>query len=445
MKTFKSAYLRLIACLLLSLCLLTGCLGQGTAASLPQTAEQTAQAADGSQAGPSGPENAASGLSQADEESAQGYEEYSQDALSVQSDFDQLTDDLFREEAAASALTLHYTLADPAAYGITDYDRTLGTVSLEDSQETVTEAKELLEKLDGIDSRSLREDQRLTYTILSSYLNYLLAGEGLELYEKPLSSSLGIQAQLPLLLAEYAFYTPQDVEDYLTLLSSIGPYYESILSFENERAEAGLGMSDGAIDRVIESCNAYLLDADHSFMAETFDERLEGLAGLTEEEKAAYKERNRQAINECFVPAYQSMIDGLTQLKGTGKNDMGLSHFSQGKAYYEYLVNLYTGTSYNDVQSLKQAIHARMAKDLMEAGRYLNEDPTLADQASDYQFSLTEPEAILEDLAAQCQRDFPPIGEYECHIKDVPIALEGILSPAFYLTVSIDRPEDNSI
>ena len=149
MKTFKSAYLRLIACLLLSLCLLTGCLGQGTAASLPQTAEQTAQAADGSQAGPSGPENAASGLSQADEESAQGYEEYSQDALSVQSDFDQLTDDLFREEAAASALTLHYTLADPAAYGITDYDRTLGTVSLEDSQETVTEAKELLEKLDG--------------------------------------------------------------------------------------------------------------------------------------------------------------------------------------------------------------------------------------------------------------------------------------------------------
>lgn len=445
MKTFKSAYLRLIACLLLSLCLLTGCLGQGTAASLPQTAEQTAQAADGSQAGPSGPENAASGLSQADEESAQGYEEYSQDALSVQSDFDQLTDDLFREEAAASALTLHYTLADPAAYGITDYDRTLGTVSLEDSQETVTEAKELLEKLDGIDSRSLREDQRLTYTILSSYLNYLLAGEGLELYEKPLSSSLGIQAQLPLLLAEYAFYTPQDVEDYLTLLSSIGPYYESILSFENERAEAGLGMSDGAIDRVIESCNAYLLDADHSFMAETFDERLEGLAGLTEEEKAAYKERNRQAINECFVPAYQSMIDGLTQLKGTGKNDMGLSHFSQGKAYYEYLVNLYTGTSYNDVQSLKQAIHARMAKDLMEAGRYLNEDPTLADQASDYQFSLTEPEAILEDLAAQCQQDFPPIGEYECHIKDVPKALEGILSPAFYLTVPIDRPEDNSI
>ncbi len=439
MKSLKTAYLRLIACLFLSLCLLTGCLGQGTGTASSLTAPQTSLETELSR------ESVPSEASPQSEESSQPYEEYSQDALSAQAEFDQLTEDLFREEAAASALTLHYTLANPAAYGITDYDRTLGTVSLEDSQETVTEAKDLLDELEAIDSRSLREDQRLTYTILSSYLNYLLAGEDLELYEKPLSSSLGIQAQLPLLLAEYAFYTPQDVEDYLTLLSSIGPYYDSILAFENERADAGLGMSDGAIDRVIESCNAYLLDADHSFMAETFDERLEELVELTEEEKAAYRERNRQAINECFVPAYQRMIDGLSQLKGRGGNDMGLSHFPEGKKYYEYLVNLSTGTSYNDIQSLKQAIHARMAKDLMEAGRYLDEDPTLADQASDYQFALTEPEAILEDLASQCQKDFPPIGEYECHIKDVPKDLEGILSPAFYLTVPIDRPEDNSI
>ena len=362
-----------------------------------------------------------------------------------QQKFDRLTEELFRSEAAGNTITLHYTLADPEAAGISRPAPSFGSISADASRQSIREMLNLKQTLLEMDPDALRPDQLLTWKILNSFLSTQLSANGLELYDQPLSSSIGLQAQLPILLAEYQFYCRQDVEDYLTLLSSIGPYYESILSFENERAEAGLGMSDGAIDRVIESCNAYLLDADHSFMAETFDERLEGLAGLTEEEKAAYKERNRQAINECFVPAYQSMIDGLTQLKGTGKNDMGLSHFSQGKAYYEYLVNLYTGTSYNDVQSLKQAIHARMAKDLMEAGRYLNEDPTLADQASDYQFSLTEPEAILEDLAAQCQQDFPPIGEYECHIKDVPKALEGILSPAFYLTVPIDRPEDNSI
>ena len=58
--------------------------------------------------------------------------------------------------------------------------------------------------------------------------------EGLELYYQPLAPTVGIQAQLPVLLAEYIFYSKQDVEDYLTLLSSIDRYYEQILEFEKE-------------------------------------------------------------------------------------------------------------------------------------------------------------------------------------------------------------------
>ena len=362
-----------------------------------------------------------------------------------QQEFDRLTEELFRSEAAGNTITLHYTLADPEAAGISRPAPSFGSISADASRQAIREMLNLKQTLLEMDPDALRPDQLLTWKILNSFLSTQLSANGLELYDQPLSSSLGIQAQLPLLLAEYAFYTPQDVEDYLSLLSSIGTYYDSILAFERQKSDAGLGMSDGAIDRVIASCSAYLLDAEHSFMAETFDERLEGLEGLSESEREAYSERNRQAINEAFVPAYQSMIDGLTALKGTGENDQGLSHFPDGKKYYEYLVNLYTGTSYKDIPSLKQAIHGRMAADLMAAGRYLEKDPSLADQASNYQFALTDPEAILEDLASQCQEDFPPIGEYECHIKDVPKALEGILSPAFYLTVPLDRPEDNSI
>ena len=362
-----------------------------------------------------------------------------------QQEFDRLTEELFRSEAAGNTITLHYTLADPEAAGISRPAPSFGSISADASRQSIREMLNLKQTLLEMDPDALRPDQLLTWKILNSFLSTQLSANGLELYDQPLSSSLGIQAQLPLLLAEYAFYTPQDVEDYLSLLSSIGTYYDSILAFERQKSDAGLGMSDGAIDRVIASCSAYLLDAEHSFMAETFDERLEGLEGLSESEREAYSERNRQAINEAFVPAYQSMIDGLTALKGTGENDQGLSHFPDGKKYYEYLVNLYTGTSYKDIPSLKQAIHGRMAADLMAAGRYLEKDPSLADQASNYQFALTDPEAILEDLASQCQEDFPPIGEYTCHIKDVPKALEGILSPAFYLTVPLDRPEDNSI
>lgn len=53
------------------------------------------------------------------------------------------------------------------------------------------------------------------------------------------------------------------------------PYYDSLIAFETERAQADLGMCDTVIDNIIRSCNAYLIDADHSFMAETFSSRLD--------------------------------------------------------------------------------------------------------------------------------------------------------------------------
>lgn len=56
--------------------------------------------------------------------------------------------------------------------------------------------------------------------------NYLL--------DEPLGASLGIQAQLPVLLAEYAFYTEKDISDYLKLLGTIKPYFQSILEFEKK-------------------------------------------------------------------------------------------------------------------------------------------------------------------------------------------------------------------
>lgn len=419
MKQRKTIYFQLILSLILSVALITGC-------AAPSTQETTV------------PTEAAG-------ESSASYEKYEKANLEAQEHFDQLVDDLFLDEVDNSLITLHYTLANPAAFGITDYDKTLGTVSLEENKQALADAKSLKVQLNDIDSRFLREDQLLTYTILSSYLNTMLSSEGMELYDQPLSSSLGIQAQLPILLSEYVFRSKQDVEDYLSLLSSIDTYYESITAFEKQKSEAGLGLCDTAIDRIIQSCNAYLLDADHSFMAETFSQRLDQVEGLTDKEKEDYNARNRAAINEHFVPAYQKLIEGLTPLKGTGSNDKGLYYFPEGRKYYQYLVNAYTGTSYQDIPALKGAMNKQMMNDLTAMDELLTENPYLAKKMYSYSFSLTEPDAILENLKELCSNDFPAIDDYICNIKDVPPALESTLSPAFYLTVPIDRPQDNSI
>lgn len=422
MRQRKQTYLWIILSLLLITSSVAGCFGTHQMAGISSGSGSSAQA-----------------------ESIASYEKYKENTLKTQADFDQMMDDLFLSEVDNSLITLHYTLADPSAFGITNYDRTLGAYTVEDTQDAINKAKAVKVQLDDFDKRLLREDQLLTHTILSSYLNTMLTSEGMELYEQPLSSSLGIQAQLPILLSEYTFYSKQDVEDYLSLLASIDAYYASIAAYEKERADAGLGLCDISLERIIQSCNAYLIDADHSFMAETFAERLNQVEGLTQEEKDTYIARNHAAIDEHFVPAYQNLIDSLTLLKGTGVNDKGLCHYPEGKKYYQYLVNSYTGTSFQDIPSLKTAISTQMMDDLNAMDELLAKNPGLAKKMYSYSFTLTDPNQILENLRSQCQNDFPAIDDYVCNIKNVPKALEGTLSPAFYLTVPIDRPQDNSI
>ena len=85
--------------------------------------------------------------------------------------------------------------------------------------------QELADRLAAFDRSLLTEDQALVYDALSETLQASLMGRGLELYEQPLSSSLGIQAQLPILLAEYSFRTKGDIENYLSLLTQIPDYF----------------------------------------------------------------------------------------------------------------------------------------------------------------------------------------------------------------------------
>lgn len=430
MKQRTQKYLHAILALVLSLCLITGC--SLFPNSTPETEKNTVLETTAKTADNSILEDPAA---QPDKTAL----------LAAQKAFDQFTENLFKQEAAQSLLTLHYTLADPESYGITDYDRTLGTALAEDTRRDMEDAKQVKADLDAMDTRLLSKDQLLTYTILSSYINTLLSSDGLELYDQPLSTTLGIQSQLPILLSEYTFYKKQDIDDYLSLLSSIDTYYDSLIAFETQRVQAGLGLCDTVIDNIIRSCNAYLIDADHSFLAETFASRLNEMGGLSDQEKADYKAKNKKAIDEHFVPAYERLITGLEGLKGKGTNDKGLYYYPEGRKYYEYLVNASTGTSYSDVPALKQAINKQMAKELTAVNQLLNDDPSLGDKLDTSTFTLTKPQDILEDLKAQCQTDFPPVNDYNYTIKTVPKTLEGFLSPAFYLKVPIDRPEDNSI
>ena len=369
---------------------------------------------------------------------SQASPEASPEAESARETFEQLCRRLFEAQLTASFLSLHYSLADPAAYGISDYEISFGDFSLDAMEEDFQAQQEILAALRDIDPQLLTEDQALTWEILTDTLETEQTSQDCLLYYQPLAPSIGVQAQLPVLLAEYVFYDAGDIEEYLTLLADIDRYYRQILDFEKEKARAGLFLTDACADQIIEECEAYTVDPEYNFMTTSFDQRVDAMEELSEEERAACKERNLEIVASDFIPAYELLLKGLEDLKGTCANELGLCYYAGGKTYYEYLVRS-LGSTYPSIDKMKRAIEQQIRSDLSAISDIVQEHPETAEEAAGYQFAYTTPESILRQLEAQAAEEFPEIEDYSYSARYVPEALRQTLGPAFFLVPPIDR------
>ncbi len=371
-------------------------------------------------------------------------EEYEAEALAVRQSFDDFCEDIFKKEATASYLMLHYTLKDPEAYGITDYSVDFGDLSLESLTKDQEYLESLSDKLTEFDADMLDADQQLTYKILEKALKYEISFSGLELYYQPLIPSTGLQSQLPLLLTEYIFYDRSDVDDYLLLLSDIDRYFAQIINFENEKADAGLCLTDSCIDKVINECQPYIQPINDNMMCAGFDSRIDVMSDLSDEEKEDYKARDREVVQEHFIPAYELLIEGLNGLKGRCINDKGLYYDPAGKAYYEYLVKSSVGPTYA-LDKLGDAIRESVDSALSDMYQLYREYPEIQEESMDFHFSESEPEAILNLLKDLIAQDFPQITDYSYTIRYVPEELQDYQNPAFFLVPPIDDYKNSII
>ena len=78
-------------------------------------------------------------------------------------------------------------------------------------------------------------------------------------------------------------------------------------------------MSDATADRIISQCSAFIKDPDDNYLASVFSEKIQSLSGISEQKKAAYQKLHNQILTGQLLPAYQSLIDGLYLLKGSGR------------------------------------------------------------------------------------------------------------------------------
>lgn len=386
--------------------------------------------------------------------------------------FEKFTNELFCQETASNTVNLHYTLRNPEEFGIREAPVTFGTFETDENRKLAS-VENIRHAMEEFDPEQLSVTNRLTFDVLDYYMDRLKENAEFTLYEEPLGLVSGIHTQLPVLLSEYQFYDREDVDIYLELMKMTPEYFQSLIAFEQAKSDAGLFMSDAAAMQVIEQCKVFMNMGESNYLITTFVDRIGQVRGLSEKEKSIYIQRNALMLTSYVLPAYSKLSAAVQSLMGTGVNDQGLCYFPEGKEYYEQVVKVSTGSERSvsemkdltkrqiveDLEAMERVLGitqddrmkhvVRKGSDTQEEGNVSQEaaaligNPEEAHEAA--AMDTANPISILNGLKKEIAKTFPTAPDTTVSVKYVPEALQGNLSPAFYMIPAIDSYEENVI
>ena len=406
-----------------------------------------------------------------------------------------LTDQFFHDQLYCDTVSLHYTVADPASFGLSDHIVSLGTFSNSDTDSDSKSAtdyssksdanisvSDYLSALEKIDRSTLSEAEKTDYDVLKDYLSTQNRLLDYEYYSDPLSALNGLQCELPILLAEYDFRNQNDIDEYLALLKDFPRYFDELIEYEKEKSDNGLFMSDELCSQVIDQCEKFIETPEENILIATFNARVEQLFKISSSSSndtdyntshnaiydispntsgsnielqtsskqlscENYKTQNSEIVLQYVIPSYKKLIEALTSLLGTGKNALGLSYYDDGSDYYEQLVYATTGCD-ETVNDIYESIEAQRNVDLQICTKLLRADPDIIDKCTNVQDlnnPSTLPNTMLETLKTNMLLDFPEPSDTTYTVSYVDESLQASLAPAFYLTAPVDNYRNNKI
>ncbi len=393
-------------------------------------------------------------------------------SLFADASYNRLCREIFRSELSGNTLTLHYTLKNPADYGIYEDEAHLPVYSAENQALSKAALTDWLEQLSAIDPENLSSENRYGYALLTRYITLQQSLSAYTCYEEPLSPNNGMQQTLPVLFSEYRFQRRKDIDDYLSLLSQTGGYFQGLLAYEREKADAGLFMPAASSETLVQHCETFLTeDAINSgthFLVDSFAARLmefqkEYPELLSEEDFDVYYQENIRILKENVMPAYQQLAKEMTELSENvtkkekpSKASPDTARTAEKQRYYTLLIQKSTG-SYRPVEEIQEMLYAQFDTLRLSLTQRRKQTPSAASRHT-HPLSV---EDILAFLQQDMQKDFPPLlsgsssrsegilkkqlPPISCDIKYISKSLSASSAPAFYLTPQMDAFHKNVI
>ena len=370
-------------------------------------------------------------------------------AKASQETFETFLNDQFCSSFENELINLHYTLKNPATFGIEKPEKASSDITLDYPEQTKQNLTETKKALLQINQNHLTEEQQRVYTTLEKYLNQQITLCDYPQFLNLLSYATGLSSSLPLTLAEYTFYSEEDVKDYLSILTQVPNLLEQAYAWEENQIKKGFGMADFEMEHTIEQINIFLrTSSDTNLLIDTFETRINSLPNLSDDQKKTYRKNNEVLVADTILPAFINLKESLSSLKKTAPNGQGLCLYEDGLKYYEMLLSSMTlsdrsiSTMIHSLENRLEDITDRISDTVIRTPKIYDiflsamESGVLPDQS---------PEEMLLHLEKAIKQDYPELSNITYKVEPIPEALENDTTAAYYLIPPFDSSEENRI
>lgn len=341
---------------------------------------------------------------------------------------------------------------EPEAYGVSLDNPSWGDV-ISDPAEDNAFYQGIIDELLTINYEDLSGDDRVFYDKFLYDLEesiYVSSYNGFS-YIMPFFNPLtGPQTEVTLILDVLSFDTIEDAQNYIALIADMDRYYADACAYEQMRAGYGYLASDSTYEEIAVSFDNLFAMEDDCFLYDSFEERLNNIEGITDEEKATLVEEHNDAMHDHFFPAFEQCAEFYRGLEGSGGSDLGLCNYEGGQAFFDVLFRSYANSerSVEEITSQLDSVLSNLMPYYSNLALQLYDGQNPTDNGIEYMnhdYSVGTMPENLDYLSEAVGADFPALPEHRYNYFDIPVEMQANFSPAAYLGYHLDRMDENLV
>ncbi|WP_405381467.1 DUF885 domain-containing protein [Maribacter sp. LLG6340-A2] len=247
------------------------------------------------------------------------------------------------------------------------YDRKeypLGLFTQEKEEKEAQFAKELLNRLQALDTSSLTETQLISKELLRFRLQNQIDEHEFKTFLNPIQADQGFHLNLNYRIKPILSYA--DAKKYLNMLNAIPTYVDQHLVLLNKGLELGISQPKIIFNGYSSTYDTHIVDdAEKSSFYAPFTALP---TGLSTSQKDSVTKAAKSIITSKVVPAFKKIKEYFeTKYIPTTRTAIGVSDTPNGKEFYQNRINYYTTTeeyTADDIHTIGLAEVARIKSEM---------------------------------------------------------------------------------